>query len=127
MRDRVVAGEAWFSSSSGGIIAYAGLPPPEPRGLTWFSTDGRRVGKIDVPATCVDVALSPDDRRVALGCREAQYGPSDVWEAEIASGRVRRLTSNPAGDGGPVWSPDGRALAYARARGHRAEADIYLL
>jgi Tol biopolymer transport system component/DNA-binding winged helix-turn-helix (wHTH) protein len=120
-------GEAWFSSSSGGVIAYAGPPPPEPRGLTWFDTDGRRVGAIDVPATCVDVALSPDDRQVALGCREAQYGPSDVWAAEIASGRVRRLTSNPAGDGGPVWSPDGRAIAYARARGHRAEADIYLL
>lgn len=120
-------GEAWFSSSSGGVIAYAGPPPPEPRGLTWFGVDGRRLGSLDVPATCVDVALSPDDRHVALGCREEQYGPSDVWAAEVATGQVRRLTSNPAGDSGPVWSPDGRAIAYARARGHRTEADIYLL
>jgi serine/threonine-protein kinase len=120
-------GEAWFSSSSSSVLAYAGAVPPEPRDLAWFGADGRRLGTLTVPATCVDIALAPDDRQVALGCRDATFGPLDVWLAEVGSGRAQRLTTHPAGDGGPVWSHDGRTIFYSRSRGVRMEADIYTL
>lgn len=120
-------GEAWFSSSSSGVFAYAGAPPPEPYDLTWLAADGRRLGTLPIAATCVDIAFSPDDRQVALGCREVQYGPPDVWVADIASGTTTRLTTHPANDGGPVWSPDGKTIVYARARAIRSEGDMYAL
>ena len=122
-----LTGEAWFSSSPAGVLAYAGPPPPEPRDLDWLADDGHRLGTLALDATCVDIAISPDDRHVALGCRDAPFGPPDVWLAEIGSGGARRLTTHPAGDGGPVWSPDGRTIFYARSRGARMEADIYAL
>jgi dipeptidyl aminopeptidase/acylaminoacyl peptidase len=120
-------GEAWFSSSPAGVLASAAPPPPSPRDLTWFADDGRRLGTLVLPATCVNLALSPDDARAALECRESETSAPDIWMASVADGTTTRVTSNPANDESPVWSPDGRTLAYARHRAIRGEADVYTM
>jgi len=35
----------------------------------------------------------------------------------VSGGSIQRLTSDPANDGLPVWSPDGRSIAFASDRG----------
>ncbi len=39
-------------------------------------------------------------------------GPPDIFEMKANGKKVRRLTRNPAGDAGPVWSPDGKKIAF---------------
>jgi Tol biopolymer transport system component/DNA-binding winged helix-turn-helix (wHTH) protein len=120
-------GEAWYSSSPTGVFAHVGAPPPVGHDLDWYARDGRRLPRLAVPARCVNVALSPDDRRAALECRTAEAAAPDVWLAQLDEGRVTRATSHHANDESPVWSPDGRFLAYARHRGLREEADTYVM
>ena len=42
--------------------------------------------------------------------------PPDVWVLDIQKGIVSRLTTHAGLDGFPVWSPDGRTIAYSSTR-----------
>lgn len=55
-------------------------------------------------------AISPDGAQVAFGAL------GDLWVMPVG-GTPRRLMSDPALDTEPVWSPDGRSLAYSSDRG----------
>jgi eukaryotic-like serine/threonine-protein kinase len=41
----------------------------------------------------------------------------DIWVREFARGIMTRLTFDPAADTTPVWSPDGKQVAFSSARG----------
>jgi len=63
-----------------------------------------------------DLRVSPDGRRLA-----AHYDgdENDVWIYDFARGTTSRLTLLPGEDETPVWSPDGRFIAFAAQRGTR--------
>lgn len=106
-----------------------------PRGLEPES--GRlfrlRLGGEPEPLTGADLAVrapavSPDGERVAFLARPVGESSSgvdagraertagggyDLWTMPAAGGEPRRLTRHPGDEGPPVWSPDGRFLAYA--------------
>ena len=50
---------------------------------------------------------------------------SDIYVMNADGSGRRRLTRSPQNDGDPVWSPDGRRLAFVRVRGGRS--DIYVV
>jgi Tol biopolymer transport system component len=52
-------------------------------------------------------------------------GNPEVYAASADGSAVRRLTDNPALDGGPTWSPDGGRLAFHSARDGNLE--IYVM
>lgn len=61
--------------------------------------------------------------RVAVSVRERGSDAADIWVFDLASGMRTALTSDPADDIAPVWSPDGRRILFASSR--RGSYDIY--
>jgi dipeptidyl aminopeptidase/acylaminoacyl peptidase len=67
-----------------------------------------------------DLQLSPDGSSIAYVVtvmdRDANRGASDIWLVPARGGEPRRLTSSPAADMNPRWSPDGRTIAFISTR-----------
>jgi serine/threonine protein kinase/Tol biopolymer transport system component len=57
--------------------------------------------------------LSPDGKQVAITAR--QPGSGDIWIARVEGAEPQRLTLDSAEDEFPIWSPDGRSIAYTSA------------
>lgn len=64
-------------------------------------------------------ALSPDGTTIAFTYK------GDIYTVPVAGGRAMQLTTNPAHDTNPVWSPDSKQIAFASDR--LGSMDIYLV
>jgi len=64
-------------------------------------------------------ALSPDGNSIAF----CFHG--DIWLVDSRGGTARPLTTGDAYDVGPVWSPDGKWIAFASDR--HGNRDVYLI
>jgi dipeptidyl aminopeptidase/acylaminoacyl peptidase len=79
------------------------------------------------------IAFSPDSRSVAFVSnregkdREMMSTNHDVWIVSIAGGDAKKVTANPASDQQPVFSPDGRLLAFRAQRRAGFESDRWYL
>jgi len=73
--------------------------------------------------------LSPDGRELCFARNtdkvEATSTNSDLWIVPVAGGEARRITPNPAYDGSPIYSPDGKTIAYRAQRRPGFEADKF--
>jgi Tol biopolymer transport system component len=58
---------------------------------------------------------------VAFASGGPQTDNFDIYVKQIGGGPPRRLTSDPAVDEFPAWSPDGRSIAFIRDQGEKLE------
>lgn len=88
----------------------------EPGHLTgWLvHPDGTALRKIAVDGWFEYPSFSPDGTHVAyMGAVGSNY---EIFVADLATGESRQLTTSPGSDGWPVWSPDGRTIAFTSVR-----------
>jgi Tol biopolymer transport system component len=110
-----------FSSSSTGSIAYRASGGE--RQLVWLDRTGRTVGVLGQPEdTQLNLSRLSSDGRTAAVYRIVD-GDTDLWLVDTARGTSRRLTSDPATDGMPIFSPDDSRVMYVTD----GKADIYQL
>lgn len=64
-------------------------------------------------------AISPDGKTVAFSYK------GDIWTVPANGGQARQITTNPAYDAYPVWSPDSRQIAFASSR--EGSLDVYVV
>ncbi|MGC1650637.1 MAG: protein kinase [Candidatus Sulfotelmatobacter sp.] len=98
-----------FSVSSNGLLIYASGANSAAEGqLTWFDVNGKVLGTLGERGNN-DPRISPDGHKVAL----VKYGgPNpEVSVFDTANGLRTRLSTESAGTT-PVWSPDGKNIAY---------------
>ena len=110
------SGAAQFSFAADGSLVY--LPGATAGGaertLVWVDRQGNETPlDLQEARNYGDPRLSPDGMRLAVTVRDEN---NDVWVADLASGTLRRLTTDPATDAVPLWTPDGERVVFASQR-----------
>lgn len=81
----------------------------------------------------IDFCFSPDGREIAYTATplpshgEAWSTNHDIYTVPVGGGAPKQITTNPAADGFPRYSPDGRYIAYRAQRRSGFEADRWEL
>ena len=128
-------------TTSGGSVERAAHQPGQRRGrglpwlvtamlvgasaLGWWSWSGRPAQVPARPATTTPFApeagskwwpqLSPDGEKVVYGWPGPDDDNRDIYVKALGVGtKPLRLTEHPADDIRPIWSPDGRQIAFLR-------------
>ena len=75
-----------------------------------------------------DVAFSPDGSQVAfVWAKDAEaHERNHIYVSQIGAGSPRRLTTSDWWELAPVWSPDGRYIAFMRFTQDGKEAGIFI-
>ena len=71
------------------------------------------------------LAWSPDGQMIAVAIQERFRAPYQVWLVNADGTGKRKLTTAPRNSGSPVWSPDGKTIAFASERDGNSE--IYVM
>jgi Tol biopolymer transport system component len=90
--------------------------------LVWVDRTGKELGTVGEPGDYSNPALSPDERRLAVG-RMDPRARRDIWVFDLIRGTSSRLTFDPADDMNPTWSPDGNWIAFTSDR--KGQRNLY--
>jgi len=110
----------WIAIPLVGLVAIALVHAAPPAETHPFSVhDMLAMDRISDPQ------ISPDGRTVVFVVRttdlEANRGRTDLWLVGTDGTGLRRLTSHPATDVNPRWTPDGRNVLFVSSRGDSAQ------
>ncbi len=62
------------------------------------------------------VSWSPDGEKLAFrrtSDKKKEISGGDIWTLSVKDGSLTQITSDPANEFGPAWSPDGKTIVYA--------------
>ena len=114
------SGRGLFTASADVLIHSAAVE--QPRQLTWLSMDGARAGTVADVGDYWQVRIAPDDSRLAVTTRDPLLRSLDVvMMPALGTAPSQRLTASLAADTDPVWSPDGRRIAFRTLQRGRSE------
>jgi eukaryotic-like serine/threonine-protein kinase len=80
--------------------------------LTWLNRAGTPQGTIGETGEYSGPAFSPDEQQVVVSLNNSEFKTRDLWVLSRANGERRRLTSDPADELNPIWSPDGKWVFF---------------
>jgi Tol biopolymer transport system component/DNA-binding winged helix-turn-helix (wHTH) protein len=104
------------SVSANGTLVYGQADAERARQLTWFDRTGRELGTLGDADQYSGLALSPDERRVAVTLETGAPNNVDIWLIDVARNIRSRLTAHPGQERSPVWSPDSARIAFQSSR-----------
>ncbi len=114
LSSNLVYGDAQFAFSRSGTLLYLwGAEALGRRQLVWMNREGREEPVGVEPRPYGSPRLSPDGRRLAVTIGDPNV---DVWIYDLERKTLNRLTSDPAFDYAPVWTPDGQQVVFTSTR-----------
>jgi eukaryotic-like serine/threonine-protein kinase len=108
-----------FSLTEAGVLAFVrhGSFFSDAR-LAWVE-GSERVPLIERAGSLLGIAIAPDGQRLAMSRVDEQLGSFDIWVHDIERDLATRLSFAPESEMAPIWSPDGRWIAYRAEQGGR--------
>jgi eukaryotic-like serine/threonine-protein kinase len=118
--DRQIFGIPFFSISAQGTLVYrrGTLADNLARQLAWIGRDGNTQKTFAELGRYNQVKLSPDSTQVVTSRTVLETGANaDLWITDLAAETSTKLTFGGGANIQPVWSPDGRSVAWVGRRG----------
>lgn len=104
-----------ISASGNGVLLFGGGAPGMFH-LAWQDEKGPAAGS---PTPALDpggivryLRLAPDPAKVAIERVDFRTGLGSIWVMDTARGTTARMTFEPTSAFSPIWSPDGKNLAF---------------
>jgi serine/threonine protein kinase/Tol biopolymer transport system component len=103
-------GGAAFSVSENGVLAFqSGIVVSR---LSLFNRAGKEIGSVGETSSFDSPRFSPDGQKVAVAIADLRTGANDIWIYDLTRGAATRFTFEKGTENRPVWSPDGRQIAF---------------
>ena len=114
--------EAFFSASKTGTLSFVEGSTDDSR-LEWIDRTGKTLSELPWQGIS-SPRLSNDGSRLAVEQRNSETNNTDIWVYALDRPVGTRLTTNPARDFPPRWSPDDQSIVFASNR-KGSSSDIY--
>jgi len=115
-RTKSAIADAGKNGTLGRFMARAARERNGLQQLTLFDRQGAIVTRVGEPGRYTQAAFSPDGTRLAVIKMDADSNAQDVWTFDVATGKGLAITSDDSPDSAPIWSPDGKQIAYVSVR-----------
>jgi eukaryotic-like serine/threonine-protein kinase len=106
----VNAGFGAFSVSENGVLVYRSDGAGSGRELAWMDRAGKRLGTLGKPGDFYGVAISPDEKTLAVSIRNGSQ--RDIWLEDLGRGVLSRFTFRSGINRSPVWSPNSSRVIF---------------
>ena len=113
-----ISGRMDVAVAASGVLLYG--TPGTLSQFAWFDRTGKPQGGVGEPGEYQMFRLSPDGRGVAA--MRDRPGGTEVWLLEVERGLANRFSYGIRTANFPVWSPDGRTIAFQSGSLVRANA-----
>jgi Tol biopolymer transport system component len=127
MANPAITGGAQFAAADNGTLLYLPGPslraPEVPAPIVWMDRQGKTTPLRATPVNWANPQFAPDGRQLAMYIKEGTR--SDVWIYDWARDTLSRLTLDAASNSFPVWTPDGRRIAFASTRADKSMLNLY--
>jgi serine/threonine protein kinase len=99
-----------LSASTDGMLLYASGTATGTEILTWYDRAGKRLGTVGEQGEFYDLDLSPDEKKIAT--TDLNTAIATIWIRDVANNLKTRLTFSGGAHLTPIWSPDGKEVAF---------------
>lgn len=110
------SGDAYFAFSKQGTLVFSPADPATFDNvlISWIDRSGNVRPLIDSARSFYTATISPDAQKLAVNIQSAN---DDIWIYHIGRKTLTRFTFGGGNFGNPIWSRDGKEIAYYSERG----------